>query len=501
MYMVLSGTDKRILETLFDMSGGYVLDFSNRTMGEFFLDNFGIAIYDEKYNIENLTDSKANRLRGIWAKEDEQTVGKIIQSLTEYIEISSLTGDKEISQNTILLIQKARDIAQRLLVVSNDQAEVQKLIGKATALRNFNGLSFAEFSLNEKIYLLKVLWSFYEGIVRSYYGDGVIFLGSGIDDLNDSFKTLRKKMIELIASDTSFEELKGADCYQAIIDPMGSLYFSSDFLDGTWEAAVERYLVNFREIIADRDLFENASEAHKLHSSISQFLEFVKKELGELIDTVREQREAFDRRHPPLSSEDLKEEKIIKHEHTHRFEEGVQEQEKIHRVEVVNPYLNVKVQTNTIASKVGKFPVTLKSGTQWKDITIVFEDERNVIIHVKGQKVLQSCEEMKFVKGNKAVPTATWNFLEALARQNGEIFPKDNEAKPAYKKQKELLTSALKAYFRKEEDPFFPYDSSPEKRHRSYKTRFGVFYKAEEKEKPDKFADLGLAMSQDIQRQ
>ena len=174
--------------------------------------------------------------------------------------------------------------------------------------------------------------------------------------------------------------------------------------------------------------------------------------------------------------------------------------EKIHKVEVVNPQLNVKVQANTIASRVGKFPEKLKSGTQWRDITIVFIDERNIVIHVGGKKVPQSCEDMQFVKGTKSVPTATWNFLETLARHNGEIAPTDTDAKPVFKKQKELLTTALQAYFQKEEDPFFPYESSPEKRHRSYKTRFGVFYEEKER-KTDKFADLGSMMSEQMQRQ
>lgn len=181
-------------------------------------------------------------------------------------------------------------------------------------------------------------------------------------------------------------------------------------------------------------------------------------------------------------------------------EKPAQKEEKIHKVEVINSHLNVKVQTNTIASKVGRFPEKLKAGTQWRDITFVFIDERNVVIHVNGKKVPQSCEDMKMVKGKNEVPTETWKFFECLARHNSEIVPTDPDAKPTFKKQKELLSSALKAYFQKEEDPFFPYESSPEKRHRSYKTRFGVFYE-EKGKKVDKFADLGSVMSEQMQRQ
>jgi hypothetical protein len=37
------------LEKLFDMKGGYVLDFSNRTFGNFFHDEVDIDIHSEKY--------------------------------------------------------------------------------------------------------------------------------------------------------------------------------------------------------------------------------------------------------------------------------------------------------------------------------------------------------------------------------------------------------------------------------------------------------------------
>ena len=44
----LTAIEKRKLERALGMGSGYVLDFSNRTFAEFFLDNFGIDIYDDK---------------------------------------------------------------------------------------------------------------------------------------------------------------------------------------------------------------------------------------------------------------------------------------------------------------------------------------------------------------------------------------------------------------------------------------------------------------------
>jgi len=57
----LSPLEKRQLEDLLGMSGGYVLDFTNRTFADLFKDSVHINIYDAKYATRG--DSKANRLR------------------------------------------------------------------------------------------------------------------------------------------------------------------------------------------------------------------------------------------------------------------------------------------------------------------------------------------------------------------------------------------------------------------------------------------------------
>ena len=47
----LSRLDKIKLERVFDMGGGFVLDFTNRTFEEFFLEKYQIEIYNKKYEI------------------------------------------------------------------------------------------------------------------------------------------------------------------------------------------------------------------------------------------------------------------------------------------------------------------------------------------------------------------------------------------------------------------------------------------------------------------
>lgn len=78
----LKMVERACLEDLFDMSGGYVIDFSNRTFGEFFRESLNINIYSEKYTLSG--ESKARRLRAFWETEPDALVGKVIAELIEY---------------------------------------------------------------------------------------------------------------------------------------------------------------------------------------------------------------------------------------------------------------------------------------------------------------------------------------------------------------------------------------------------------------------------------
>ncbi len=68
------------------MSGGYVLDFSNRTFKEFILDSTGLDIDSEEVGGPG---SKANRLRYFWNNQPDHVVGKALKDLVEYVETSS----------------------------------------------------------------------------------------------------------------------------------------------------------------------------------------------------------------------------------------------------------------------------------------------------------------------------------------------------------------------------------------------------------------------------
>ena len=70
-----------LLERLFEMEGGYVLDFVNRTFEQFFADE-DIAIYAGKYGFKGT--SKANHMRAFWETEPDHVVGRVLASLIEH---------------------------------------------------------------------------------------------------------------------------------------------------------------------------------------------------------------------------------------------------------------------------------------------------------------------------------------------------------------------------------------------------------------------------------
>ena len=49
MMVSLKRSQIRVIDEVFGMKSGYVLDFSNRTISEFFEDEFNVEIYDDKY--------------------------------------------------------------------------------------------------------------------------------------------------------------------------------------------------------------------------------------------------------------------------------------------------------------------------------------------------------------------------------------------------------------------------------------------------------------------
>jgi hypothetical protein len=135
--------------------------------------------------------------------------------------------------------------------------------------------------------------------------------------------------------------------------------------------------------------------------------------------------------------------------------------------------------------------LSLPSGVKWEDITIRFVDGHNVNIKYKNQSIRLDYKTMGFEDLKSRRPNKQWQLLERLAENNGEISWERSAAKSSdisktsqdfgyefdeekstrqnkgysiikipdkRKKTKQLLSQALKAYFRIDEDPFYPYD-------------------------------------------
>src|ERR1700722_10539952 len=112
----LATNEKQVLEKLFQMGSGYVLNFSDRTFGEFFRDDIGVEIYDNKFNYAS--GSKANRMRGFWQSADDALVGKSIEKLIGNIDTQILLGRLKREDFPDALVRRGRGIAARLLGIT-----------------------------------------------------------------------------------------------------------------------------------------------------------------------------------------------------------------------------------------------------------------------------------------------------------------------------------------------------------------------------------------------
>lgn len=83
----------RLIDKLFDMDSGWVLDFSNRTFSEFFLDELNIAINNSVYEVNGT--SKAKRLRTFLQAVDRPTVIRTLHALWDYRRALYQDSDKQ----------------------------------------------------------------------------------------------------------------------------------------------------------------------------------------------------------------------------------------------------------------------------------------------------------------------------------------------------------------------------------------------------------------------
>src|SRR6516162_1127506 len=94
----IRSTDMLFLDDLFEMGGGYVLNFSDRTIARFFAEELNIDFDDPIYAANGT--SKAKRLRCFLQTVDRNTVVRTLSVLWEYREAMRLrAGVDEKIQN------------------------------------------------------------------------------------------------------------------------------------------------------------------------------------------------------------------------------------------------------------------------------------------------------------------------------------------------------------------------------------------------------------------
>ncbi len=139
----LKPVEKKIFEGLFDMAGGYVLDFTNAEFAEFFRDAVVKDIYADKYAYNG--DSKAKRLRAFWEVEPDAIVGKLLLELLDvwkYIRIRD--GEPNVEARYV----ECKKIASRLLGV-----KIKEVVNKEEEFlkKKFEGISVNKLKIDSSL--------------------------------------------------------------------------------------------------------------------------------------------------------------------------------------------------------------------------------------------------------------------------------------------------------------------------------------------------------------
>ncbi|MDP2699427.1 hypothetical protein [Thalassospira sp.] len=104
----LTDIDKRYLEKILGMSGGYVLDFSDATYGEFF-SRYNVEIHSSRY--QKYGTSKAKKMRAFWELEADQIVAPVLAELLASYEADCELNNREVEKP---ILDKSKEIVNRI---------------------------------------------------------------------------------------------------------------------------------------------------------------------------------------------------------------------------------------------------------------------------------------------------------------------------------------------------------------------------------------------------
>lgn len=169
----LTYREKADLEALFEMSSGYVMDFSNNSFSRFIGNVVNIDIYDGVGYTEYA--SKANKLRQIWSNEPDNIVGTLLEALLKYCEDYKLRRES-------LTEYDSKKIGELLLVaerLKGNQLSVELPQKHEETLQTLKEDINSALSRNKPELVLDRLHTFSTKLLRQICGD------NGITTVND----------------------------------------------------------------------------------------------------------------------------------------------------------------------------------------------------------------------------------------------------------------------------------------------------------------------------
>lgn len=179
----LKQTDKLILENLFEMGGGYVLDFSNTSFQQFIYDTCKIDIYSSKYEI--FGDSKAKRLRAFWQLESDKQVGILTNEMLAYWRAKKKIDSQELTKSEVQIFNDSLSIAHRLRGVSPKNNSTAETTENDFLKKEFKNLDIDKLEIDNSV--IEILKSRLEEIRKSLQNGSslsvVIMCGSVLEGI------------------------------------------------------------------------------------------------------------------------------------------------------------------------------------------------------------------------------------------------------------------------------------------------------------------------------
>ena len=131
-------------------------------------------------------------------------------------------------------------------------------------------------------------------------------------------------------------------------------------------------------------------------------------------------------------------------------------------------------------------PLELPADAAWEMVQAEFHDDQHMVIEIPKygiKKFVVGYEDMGMQDKRNGRPNAQWAILRNLAKYDGEISWTTPVASPQVKKQKQLLSKALRDFFQIDGDPFGVYQ-----REKAYRLKMLLF--------ADRTADIGEKKSE-----